>query len=48
VRFGDLVACLVHAVLNVEEGWDAGSPLPVLSIMFDDEDWLDVVRGGPG
>jgi hypothetical protein len=47
VRFGDPVACLLHAMLNVEEGWGAGSILPVAGVKSDDEDWFDVVRGGP-
>jgi hypothetical protein len=46
VRFGDPVACLLHAMLNVEEGWGAGSILPVAGVKSDDEDWFDVVRGG--
>jgi hypothetical protein len=46
VRFGDPVACLLHAMLNVEEGWDDGGSLPVAGVKSDDEDWFDVVRGG--
>jgi hypothetical protein len=46
IRFGDLVACFVHAMLNREGCCHARDSSHEVRTSSDDEEWVGVARGG--